>query len=100
MPSRISRGMEALTPPKPERDAHDLERALLRRGMNERNARREGCARCSRTPLVGERIYVAASGEMLCALCQPQEGERPAHSTLVHGPEFGHTLRVLDRRAA
>lgn len=96
MSSRISRGMEALI----ERDMPELELALLRRGMNERNAKRRGCARCCRTPLVGERVYVAASGEIVCALCQSREATPPARSTLVHGPEFGHTLRLLDRRAA
>jgi hypothetical protein len=107
MPGRISRGMEALTVanhlaglPAAERDMPELELALLRRGMNERSSRRQGCARCCRTPLVGERVYVAATGETLCALCQSHEADPPADSRLVHGPEYGHTLRLLDQRAA
>ncbi len=100
MSSRISWGMEVLIESKSDRNMPALERALLRRGMNERNARREGCARCRRTPLIGERVYVAADGELLCALCQSRQANPPAHWTLVHGPEFGHTLRLLDRRAA
>ena len=100
MRSRISRGMEALIEVQSERDMRQLERALLRRGMDERTARRQACARCCRTPLVGERIYVATAGVILCALCQSREGDPAAHSAFVHGPEFGHTLRLLDQRAA
>jgi hypothetical protein len=107
MSSRTSQGMAVLLEPNQmagaptlERDMADLERALLRRGMDERSSRRTGCARCCRTPLVGERVYVAATGEMLCALCQSHEADPPAHSRLVRGPEFGHTLRLLDRHAA
>lgn len=83
-----------------ERDMRELERALLRRGMTERTAKRQACGRCCRTPLVGERVYVASSGVMLCALCQSREADPPPSSTLVHGPEFGHTLRLLDQHAA
>jgi hypothetical protein len=90
--------MEALA--QSERDMAELELALLRRGMSERVAKRQACARCRRTPLVGERVYSSAGGMMLCELCRPLEGEPPAHWTFVHGPEFGHTLRLLDRQAA
>jgi hypothetical protein len=92
--------MEALIEAQSERDMLELERALLRRAMTERTAKREACARCCRTPLVGERVYLPATGVILCALCQSQEGDPPPRSALVHGPEFGHTLRLLDQRAA
>ena len=98
MSSRISRGMEGLIearhaagPAAVERDMPELERALLRRGMNERNARHKGCARCCRTPLVGERVYVAATGETLCALCQSHEADPPAHSSVVHVRQSGRS---------
>lgn len=77
-----------------------LERALLRRGMSERTARREVCAVCRRAPLVGERVYRADSGVILCELCRPRELELPMRCSIIHGPEFGHTLRVSDKRAA
>lgn len=77
-----------------------LERALLRRGMSERTAKREVCALCRRTPLVGERVYLAESGVMLCELCRPRGLEPPVRSSTIHGPEFGHTLRIPDQRAA
>jgi hypothetical protein len=100
MSGRSSRGMEALIEAQSERDMALLERALLQRGMTERTARREACARCYRTPLVGERVYLPATGVILCALCQSREGDPKPRSALVHGPEFGHTLRLLDQRAA
>jgi hypothetical protein len=76
-----------------------LERALLRRGMNERTARREVCAFCRRSPLIGERVYLAESGTMLCELCLPRKLALPMRSSTIHGPEFGHTLRILVGRA-
>lgn len=100
MSGRISGGMEALIEAQSERDMALLERALLRRGMTERTARREACARCCRTPLVGERVYMPSTGGIVCALCQSRAGDPPPRSALVHGPEFGHTLRLLDQRAA
>ena len=83
-----------------ERDILQLERALLRRGMNQRKATRTGCIRCRRTPLVGERVYLIEPEKMLCELCRPREGASPADWTFVHGPEFGHTLKLLEQHAA
>ena len=77
-----------------------LQRALLRRGMDERSIRREVCALCRRTPLVGERVYMAESGMILCELCRPREFDAPVRRFIVHGPEYGHTLKVSDQRAA
>jgi hypothetical protein len=49
---------------------------------------------------VGERIYVYESGTMLCELCRKAQRDAPTDSRLVHGPEFGHTIKMTDRRAA
>jgi hypothetical protein len=92
--------MEALYEPGGERDMPALERALLRRGMDERSAKREVCALCHRSPLVGERVYLAESGTMLCELCLPRELALPVQCSTIHGPEFGHTLRIPHRSAA
>ena len=82
------------------RDMLDLELALLRRGLDERLAGSERCSCCNRTPLVGERVYVYASGTIACELCRERQHENPVRTRTVHGPEFGHTMRIIDQRAA
>ena len=82
------------------RDMLDLELALLRRGLDERLAGSERCTCCHRTPLVGERVYVYGSGTIACELCRPAQRRAPLRARLVHGPEFGHTMRIIDQRAA
>ena len=83
-----------------DRELQDLELALLRRGVGDLVAERVHCDRCQRTPLVGERMYAYAAGKTLCELCRALEATAPDHADVVHGPEFGHTLRIIDRRAA
>jgi hypothetical protein len=84
----------------PTRDMEELELALLRRGVDGISSECERCARCQRTPLIGERVYAYSSGTVLCELCKPLHDESPVESRLVHGPEFGHTMRITDNRAA
>ena len=79
-----------------------LEKALLRRGVGERETRLHRCLHCRRTPLTGEvvHVYAAASGERLvCELCRPLRREPPARSELMHAPEHERSVRV-SRRAA
>jgi hypothetical protein len=83
-----------------EREINDLELALLRRGVDERAAGHESCSGCARCPLIGERVYVYDRGRVLCELCRDREPGYPSESRLVHTPAFGHTLRILDQRAA
>jgi hypothetical protein len=78
----------------------DLELALMRRGVDERATEYERCADCHRTPLIGERLYMYDHGLVRCELCRALSAQPPAHSRLVHGPEFGHTMKIADRRAA
>jgi hypothetical protein len=82
------------------RDMPDLELALLRRSVDEMAAGCERCRRCHRTPLIGERVYLYEGDKMLCELCRALEHKPPASSRIVHGPEFGHTMRITDHRAA
>jgi hypothetical protein len=82
------------------RDSLALELALLRKGLDERLAGSERCTYCNRTPLVGERVYVYQSGVIACALCRRRERESPVQTRVVHGPEFGHTMRITDQRTA
>ncbi|HEY8762945.1 MAG TPA: hypothetical protein VIM18_02020 [Solirubrobacteraceae bacterium] len=84
----------------PLRDMPDLELALLRRGLDDMAAGSERCRHCHRTPLIGERVYIYEPGGMLCELCREAERDAPAASRIVHGPEFGHTMRITDQRTA
>jgi hypothetical protein len=76
----------------------ELELALLRRGLDELTRESERCARCGRSPLVGERVYRLSCGACLCELCRATERSQPVGSEIVHGPAFGHTMRIVDRR--
>ena len=77
-----------------------LEIALLRRGLGLRDAGQERCAGCQRTPLVGETVYFDERGSVYCELCRELEPRPPRGSRVVHGHEFGHTMRLTDHRAA
>jgi hypothetical protein len=82
------------------RSMPDLELALLRRGVGHLAEETQTCGRCRRHPLIGERVYGYSSGRLLCELCRALEPSAPASSRLVHGPEFGHTMKIVDQRAA
>jgi hypothetical protein len=81
------------------RDTPDLELALLRRGVHEMEAGNEHCRRCRRTPLIGEWVYAFESGAIVCELCRDVKRDAEAVARLMHGPEFGHTMRIIDQRA-
>ncbi len=102
---RITAGMEILFDGSGDdgvaRQMAELELALLRRGVDQRAAGRECCSRCGRTPLVGERVYTLDErGALACELCRTLQGGSPVGSRLVHGPAFGHSIRIIDQRAA
>lgn len=79
-------------------DSDDLKLALLRRGVSHLTAETECCRHCRRRPLIGERVYLYDSGVVLCELCRALERANPTGARLVHGPAFGHTMRIIDRR--
>jgi len=83
----------------PEHGSPELQMALLRRAVEDCNAARERCQTCRRTPLVGERVYFNPGGLVYCELCRALNPEPALRSKVVHGPEFGHTMRLTDRRA-
>lgn len=83
-----------------EREMQELERALLRAGVEGRVAERDRCSRCDRTPLIGEHVYRYDEHTVVCELCRPLEPGAPVAPQLVHGPAFGHTIRIIDQRAA
>jgi hypothetical protein len=45
-------------------------------------------------------VYLYGRDRVLCELCRGQHREPPSGSRLVRTPAFGHTIRVLDQRAA
>jgi hypothetical protein len=75
-----------------------LQLALLRRSMHAHAEDSERCAHCRRTVLSGERVFLGGPGRIVCELCVGFEPEPPGESRLVHGPELGHTIRIIDRR--
>jgi len=79
-------------------DTPDLELALLRRSLAGLAEASERCGRCHRSLLVGERVYGYAGGHIACELCRAHEHAEPDETRTVHGPAFGHTLRIVDRR--
>ena len=82
-----------------QREVDELELSLLRRGIDERLAHSERCARCRRTPLVGERVYMRSPEAIVCELCH-FSGDDFAGTRVIHTPAFGHTIRIVDQRAA
>jgi hypothetical protein len=88
------------TPEDIAREMQELELALLRNGVQERAAGLDRCWRCARTPLVGERVYAFEGMTLVCELCAALEPGVAVRSRLIHGPAFGHTIRILDQRAA
>lgn len=82
-----------------QREMDELELSLLRRGVEDRKAHSERCARCQRTPLVGEWVYLSGPKSIECELCHIRQ-EEPTAMRLVHTAAFGHTIRIVDQRAA
>lgn len=78
----------------------ELERHLLRRGVDELSATRHSCADCGRTPLVGERYHRYAHGALVCDLCRPRHADAPQATDIVHHSERGHAVRLRERPAA
>jgi hypothetical protein len=101
--SRIQVGMEHALPERMDecpRRMEQLELVLLRRGLEQRQAHGERCARCRRTPLLGERVFLTDGETMLCALCRMLEPGPPARWGLVHATRHGQAIRIDGRRAA
>lgn len=80
--------------------ALELQVALMRGAVDRCDAVRERCHGCHRTPLIGERVYFDQAGAVYCELCRALDPEPALRSRIVHGPEFGHTMRLTDHRAA
>jgi hypothetical protein len=75
-------------------DEQDLERALLRKSVDTLADRRDPCADCGRTPLIGETLHHYAGGATVCELCSPLRRGEPVHSERVRNSEAGLAVRV------
>jgi hypothetical protein len=59
---------------------------------------REDCSSCRRTMLVGEPVHVYQGERLVCDMCRSSERTSPILVRHVHGPAFGHTIRIIDQR--
>jgi hypothetical protein len=75
-------------------DEQDLERALLRKSVGSLTGRRDRCADCGRTPLIGEMLHRYAGGSAVCELCSPMRRGEPVQSEHVRHSEYGLAVRV------
>lgn len=92
--------MDLILPQPTVGDTPELELALLRRSLPGLADDCERCTRCRRSMLIGERVYEFSDGHTVCELCRDREHAEPDEMRIVHGPAFGHTLRIIDRRGA
>lgn len=72
----------------------DLERALLRKGVQARDVREPTCGDCGRRPLIGESMYRYGRAEV-CELCRTGRAEPPSDRRLVLHVEHGISVRRL-----
>lgn len=72
----------------------DLERELLRKGVDHRLTGTRCCADCGRVPLVGERVYRFAGDATVCELCRSSRREVPTDSELMYHGERGLSVRL------
>ena|ERR671938_425083 len=70
---------------------------LVRRSMVRHSENCEPCAHCQRTLLAGEHMFIC-DDRIVCELCIGLEPEMPKQAQVLHGPELGNTIRILDKR--
>lgn len=81
-------------------DEHDLERALLRKGVGALAAGRHRCDDCGRTPLAGEQVHLYApagggnASSIVCELCRLLRRTAPEATHLVRHGEHGLTVKI------
>ena len=76
--------------------SEDLETRLLRKSVGHLAEERHRCKDCTRTPLIGERVYAYDSGAVVCELCRALRREEPIASQLVRH-DGGQSIRVRAR---
>jgi hypothetical protein len=94
-PALVTKPLGRLTPSVPRRRrfsfAAPREISLVGASLRALTSGRLGCARCRRTPLVGEVVLVEGE-RVLCALCRPA-GHAGGQEAVVHSAERGQTVR-------
>jgi hypothetical protein len=94
-PALVTKPLGRLTPSVPRRRrfsfAAPREISLVGASLRALTSGRLGCARCRRTPLVGEVVLVEGE-QVLCALCRPA-GHAGGQEAVVHSAERGQTVR-------
>jgi hypothetical protein len=68
----------------------DLAGMLLRRSIGSLRPASDGCGKCRRIPLAGERLHELDSGRLLCELCfgaLPEERRLAVRTERVHAGE-------------
>lgn len=73
---------------------NDLERALLRKGVDSRDGGSPRCAECGRQPLIGERLH-RYERDSVCELCRPRRRSAPLATQLVLHQEHGLSVRRI-----
>jgi len=76
----------------------DLERELLRQGVDDLRGGAESCVDCGRVALVGEHVHVFDGGRLVCELCRPGHGGDPIRAERVRHSEHGLAVRRRARR--
>ncbi len=78
----------------------ELELALLRRGVDDLAAGASAVSAAAARRWSESACTSTARAAVLCELCRIADARSPARTPIVHGPEFGHTMRITDQRAA
>jgi hypothetical protein len=80
-----------------------IETALVRASVGALRDGRHACRHCHRTPLVGEQVYVYASGrrgdEVVCEPCRPLRTAAPDRTVLVRPADQRATVRAVPARS-
>jgi hypothetical protein len=86
-------------PATPPTQPEQLEKRLLRRGVDALEAGRTRCIDCGRTPLIGEAVhlYEGTTPGIVCELCRMLRLDPPVASETVRHSERGLAVRVTAR---
>ena len=100
-PARSSAEQTRVMQAPRQRDIRELELALLREGVGRRDAGSRALPRLPPNAAGrGTRVRLQTRRGRSASCAARSSRTRPMQARLVHGPEFGHTMRLTDHRAA